>query len=147
MGTSTEITLRPIGYVKSKARSEGVDKKRISEIVIDGTISPALEGVDAFSHIFVLYWMHQVPVKEKRKLKVSLGRGLTPRGAFASRTEKRPNPIGLTLVQLREIRENVVRVKGLDAVDGTPVLDIKPFESADFAKRATSPEWWPEIEL
>ena len=147
MGIPAEIAIRPIGYVRAKASSERIDRKKISEIVIDRKISPALEGVDAFSHLFVLYWMHQVPGKEKRRLKVSLGGGLAPRGAFASRTEKRPNPIGLTLVQLKEIKGNVVRVKGLDAVDGTPVLDIKPFESADFAKRARSPEWWPEIEL
>ena len=67
-------------------------------------------------------------------------------GAFATRTPHRPNPIGLTLVELLEVEGNVVTVRGLDAFDGTPVLDMKPFDYWDVAEDARVPEWWMKLE-
>ena len=66
-------------------------------------------------------------------------------GVFAIRTNQRPNPIGLTLVQLLEVEGNTLLVRGLDAYDGTPVLDIKPFDAWDTAKDARVPEWWTRL--
>ena len=67
-------------------------------------------------------------------------------GVFATRTMFRPNPIGLTLVELLKVEGNVLTVKGLDAYDGTPVLDVKPFDAWDNATDAKVPEWWKKLE-
>ena len=63
-------------------------------------------------------------------------------GVFATRTMLRPNPVGLTLVELVKVDRNVLTVRSLDAFDGTPVLDIKPFDSWDNVETAKVPEWW-----
>lgn len=67
-------------------------------------------------------------------------------GVLATRVARRPNPIGLTLVELVERRGNVLTITGLDAFDGTPVLDIKPFDYWDMTKDARVPEWWMRLE-
>jgi tRNA-Thr(GGU) m(6)t(6)A37 methyltransferase TsaA len=66
-------------------------------------------------------------------------------GIFATRTMTRPNPVGLTLVELVKVEGNVLTVRGLDAFDGTPILDIKPFDSWDIAETAKVPEWWTKL--
>ena len=92
--------------------------------------------------------MHEVSEEERRTMKVRpRGRRDMPLlGAFATRTPHRPNPIGLTLVELLELEGNVVTVRGLDAFDGTPILDIKPFDYWDVAEYARVPEWWMKLE-
>lgn len=67
-------------------------------------------------------------------------------GVFATRSKFRPNPIGLALVELMKVEDNVLTVRGLDAFDGTPVLDLKPFDSWDMAKDAKVPRWWLKLE-
>ena len=67
-------------------------------------------------------------------------------GVYATRTPYRPNPIGLTLVEVLEVKDNVITVRGLDAVDGTPILDIKPFDYWDTAENARVPDWWMRLE-
>jgi tRNA-Thr(GGU) m(6)t(6)A37 methyltransferase TsaA len=67
-------------------------------------------------------------------------------GIFATRTPHRPNPIGLTRVKILNINGNVVTVQGLDAYDGTPVLDIKPFDSWDKTEDFKVPNWWKKLE-
>jgi len=67
-------------------------------------------------------------------------------GVFATRTSRRPNPVGLTLVELLKVEGNVLTVRGLDAFDGTPVLDIKPFDQRDMVEGARVPEWWMRLE-
>ena len=66
-------------------------------------------------------------------------------GVFATRTNLRPNPMGLTLVELLKVEGNILTVRGLDAFDGTPVLDIKPFDSWDNAEKAIVPDWWTRL--
>ena len=66
-------------------------------------------------------------------------------GVFATRTMLRPNPVGLTLVELVKVEGNVLTIRGLDAFDGTPILDIKPFDSWDTAKNVKVPEWWIKL--
>ena len=74
------------------------------------------------------------------------GRGDMPLlGVFPTRTPYRPNPIGLTSVELLELEGNVVTVRGLDAFDGTPVLDINLFDYWDMAEDARVPEWWMKL--
>jgi tRNA-Thr(GGU) m(6)t(6)A37 methyltransferase TsaA len=143
-----KIVLNPIGHVKTEAVGDEVkDKSRISQIIVCDELVEALEGVDGFSHLFVLFWLDQISSKQRMTLKVHpRGRMDLPLlGAFATRTNLRPNPIGLTLVELLKVEGNTLTVRGLDAFDGTPILDIKPFDSWDNAEKARVPEWWIKL--
>jgi tRNA-Thr(GGU) m(6)t(6)A37 methyltransferase TsaA len=115
--------------VRTQATGDEVkDKNRLSQIVIDDRLIEALEGIEDFSHLFVLFWLYKVEKEERKILKVHpRGREDLPLlGVFATRTMHRPNPIGLTLVELVTVERNILTVRGLDAFDGTPVLNIKP---------------------
>ena len=149
MSAAEKIELKPIGFVKTKAVGIEVrNKGNVSEIVFRKDLAEALDGIEDFSHLFVIFWMHEVSEEERRTIKVRpRGRRDMPLlGAFATRTPHRPNPIGLTLVELLELEGNVVTVRGLDAFDGTPVLDIKPFDHWDVPEDASVPEWWMKLE-
>ena len=143
-----KIFLNPIGRVKTEAVGDEVkDKSRISQIIIRDELVEALEGVEGFSHLFVLFWLNQISNQQRMTLKVHpRGRMDMPLlGVFATRTNLRPNPIGLTLVELLKVEGNTLTVRGLDAFDGTPVLDIKPFDSWDNAEKARVPDWWIKL--
>lgn len=145
---NVEFVVKPIGFVRTEAVGDEVkDKSRTSHIIIYAEFAEALEGIEGFSHMFVLYWLNQVS-REDVRLKVHpRGREDLPLlGVFATRTMYRPNPIGLTLVELVKVEGNVLTVRGLDAFDGTPVLDIKPFDPWDTAKDARVPMWWTKLE-
>jgi tRNA-Thr(GGU) m(6)t(6)A37 methyltransferase TsaA len=141
--------LEPVGFVSTEAVDKEVrDRNVVSRIVFREEYTEALEGVEEFSHLFVLFWLHEMSDEGKRILKVHpRGRGDMPLlGIFATRTPHRPNPIGLTRVKLLKIEGNVITVQGLDAYDGTPVLDIKPFDSWDTTEDFRVPEWWKKLE-
>ena len=147
MPSDAGIVMKPIGFVKTEAVGDEVkDKNRISQIIIHAEFAEALDGIEEFSHLFVLFWLNQVS-RENERLKVHpRGRKDLPLlGVFATRTMLRPNPIGLTLVELVKVEGNVLTVRGLDALDGTPVLDIKPFDPWDTAKDAKVPRWWTKL--
>jgi len=149
MLSQSKIVLEPIGVVKTTAVGDEVkDKTRISQIVLQPELTGALDGVYGFSHLFVLFWLHEIPREQRKILKVHpRGRKDMPLlGVFATRTMLRPNPVGLTLVKLVKVEGNVLTVKGLDAFDGTPVLDIKPFDSWDTTKNIKVPTWWTKLE-
>ena len=148
MSSQAEIVLKPIGVVRATAVGDEVkDKTRISQIIIHDEFIEALDGINEFSHLFVLFWLSNVS-NEEGLLKVHpRGRKDLPLlGVFATRTMYRPNPIGLTLVELVKGEGNVLTIRGLDAFDGTPVLDIKPFDHWDTAKDAKVPKWWTKLE-
>jgi len=143
-----KIFLHPIGRVKTESVGDEVkDKSRISQIIIRDELVEALEGVESFSHLFVLFWLNQISNRQRMTLKVHpRGRMDMPLlGVFATRTNIRPNPIGLTLVELLKVEGNTLTVRGLDAFDGTPVLDIKPFDSWDNVEKARVPDWWIKL--
>ncbi|PVX27085.1 MAG: tRNA (N6-threonylcarbamoyladenosine(37)-N6)-methyltransferase TrmO [Candidatus Bathyarchaeum sp.] len=145
----SEIRLGPIGFVRTEAVGKEVrDKKVVSQIVFREEYTEALEGVEEFSHLFVLFWLHEISDEDRKVMKVHpRGRADMPLlGSFATRTPYRPNPIGLTRVKLLKIEGNVVTVQGLDAYDGTPVLDIKPFDSWDTTEDFKVPEWWKKLD-
>lgn len=149
MPFQAEIVLKPIGFVRTVAVGDEVkDKSRLSQIVINNKFAAALDGVDGFSHAFVLFWLHGVSDEQRKTLKVHpRGRKDLPLlGVFATRTMLRPNPVGLTLVELVKVESNVLTVRGLDAFDETPVLDIKPFDSWDEASTFKVPGWWAKLE-
>jgi len=116
----------------------------ISEITVNSELSQALDGLEEFSHLIVLYWMHQLDRGRKLPLKVHpMGNQDLPlTGRFATRSPSRPNPVGQATVELLERRANVLKVKGLDAIDGTPIIDIKPYiPGYDSANDARAPRW------
>ena len=145
MSEQEKVEWIPIGFVKTRSRGREVrDKSRVSIIVIREDLVEALKGLEGFSHMFVLFWMHEVAIGTQGRLLVHpRGRPDLPLvGIFATRTPHRPNPIGLTLVELLHVDDNVVTVRGLDAFDGTPVLDIKPFDYMDVTEGVRVPTWW-----
>jgi tRNA-Thr(GGU) m(6)t(6)A37 methyltransferase TsaA len=141
------MSIIPIGAVRSPLKEPTYQrlnlKEIISDIIIDESLTEALNGLEGFSHIIVLYWMH-LATREKKRLKTHpMGRqDVPPQGLFATRSPNRPNPLGKTTVRLLERKGNVLRVQGLDAIDGTPVIDIKPYMPGyDSATDATTPDW------
>jgi len=149
MPVTEKIELKPVGFVRTEAVGKEVkNRSNVSQIILREDLAEALDGIEDFSHLFVIFWMHEIPKEDRtmRKVHPRGRRDLPLLGAFATRTPYRPNPIGLTLVDLLGVEGNVVTVRGLDAFDGTPVLDIKPFDYWDTAEDATVPEWWMRME-
>lgn len=143
-----DMALKAIGVVRNEVKQKPARgfnwREVVSQIIIDSHLAEALDGLDDFSHIIVLYWMHQATDSRKMAIKVHpRGRqSISPVGLFASRSPYRPNPLGKATVRLLERRGNILRVAGLDAIDGTPVVDIKPYiPDYDSASDATAPEW------
>jgi tRNA-Thr(GGU) m(6)t(6)A37 methyltransferase TsaA len=143
------ICLEPVGFVRTDAVGHEVrDKKVISQIVFCKELTEALEGIEEFSHLFILFWLNEISDQGRKIMKVHpRGRSDMPLlGIFATRTPHRPNPIGLTRVKLLNVEGNIITVQGLDAFDGTPVLDIKPFDSWDTTEDFKVPKWWLKLD-
>jgi len=138
--------LKPIGYVKSPI-TQPADQawgQIIAEIHVDAALAAGLGGLDQFSHVVVIFLMHQATFDAARDLvRRPQGRADMPElGIFAQRARHRPNPIGVTAVELVKVEGAMLTVRGLDAIDGTPVLDIKPyFPVFDRVDAAHVPEW------
>jgi tRNA-Thr(GGU) m(6)t(6)A37 methyltransferase TsaA len=149
MSSKGKIILTPIGFVRTNAVGDEVkDNNKLSQIIIHDELAEALDGIAGFSHLFVLFGLHEISDEQRKTLKVHPRgrRDLPLLGVLATRTMLRPNPIGLTLVELVKVEGNVLTVRGLDAFDGTPVLDVKPFDSWDMAKDARVPQWLIKLE-
>ena len=148
MSHEQKIVLNPIGYVKTVAVGDEVkEKSLISQIVVRDELTDGLSGISSYSHLFVLFYLNQITDDQRRTLRVHpRGRMDLPlTGVFAVRTMLRPNPIGLTVVELVSVEGNVLTVKGLDAFDGTPVLDVKPYDHWDIAENVKVPGWWLKL--
>ena len=146
--SSESIAIKPVGYVKTNAVGDEVkDRNRICQIIIRPELSEALLGISEYSHVFVLFWLNEITVEERSTLQVHpRGRMDIPLvGVFAARTNLRPNPIGLTLVELVSVEGNILTVRGLDAFDGTPVLDVKPYDYWDRPEEVRVPLWWVKL--
>ncbi len=144
-----KMPVKPIGFVRTELEEDELRKRRYnSDLVINPIYEDALEGIEGFSHLNIVFWMHHVSKEERSNLKVRpRGRRDMPLlGVFATRSPQRPNPIGLTLVELIERRGNIVTVKGLDAIDGTPILDLKPYDAWDRAEKIRVPSWRRRLE-
>ena len=138
-----DITLKAIGIVRNgiKQRPKQGWEKVVSDIVVNSSLTEALDRLEEFSHIIVLYWLHRA-ASGKVPLKIHpMGKQELPLvGLFATRSPHRPNPIGKATVRLLQRQGNILKVEGLDAIDGTPVIDIKPYlPGYDSAANATVP--------
>jgi tRNA-Thr(GGU) m(6)t(6)A37 methyltransferase TsaA len=134
---SPDIQVNPIGRVT-------LPGDRIL-VEIRPELASALEGLEGFSHVWVLYWFHENDRPEERAiLKVHPRRDpanpLT--GVFATRAPVRPNLIGLTLCRIVNVKKNILEVEGLDAREGSPVLDLKPYLPGSDALPEAQVPWW-----
>lgn len=145
-GMKARYCFRPIGFVRRGlpiSKESGIISRFqfISEIYIFNEYVDGLTGLEDFSHIIILW------VIDRRK-KVSLvghphgdlDKPLV--GVFATRSPNRPTPLGLTVVELVSVDGNIVRVRGLDAWDNTPILDIKPYDHYDHVNTFKVPPWF-----
>ncbi len=127
----TQITFIPIGIIRTPFKTpEGapIQPHRSGgaegTVEVDRELAEGLSDLDGFSHIILLYHLH---LSEGYKLKVVPFLDDQERGLFATRAPRRPNPIGLSVVRLQRIEGNVLHIADIDMVDGTPLLDIKPY--------------------
>lgn len=139
------IKLKPIGVAKSSVREHryGGWGSNVARIVLNKKYAKALDGIEGYSHALVLFWMHRVK-------KVTLKhhpQGTGPLvGIFACRCTGRPNPIGITTVKILKRRGNILTVKGLDVLNNTPIIDIKPFTPQyDSVSSARVPAWTKKL--
>lgn len=139
------VSLRPIAVVRNNViepRPHGWEEVR-SDLIVREELMPALDGLEAYSHVIVVFACHRVPDEARvLRLRPLDDLRLPEQGVLATRSQRRPNSLGVAVVPLVRRRRNILRVLGLDAIDGTPVLDIKPyFPTYDSAPEAHVPEW------
>ena len=140
------ICMHAIGTVRSPFTKNGVRIPRrdiIADVVIQEELAAALTGIEEWSHLIVLFWMDQLAKSHHQLMTHPRGRGDLPEvGVFSTRGRDRPNRIGLAVVELLKRRGNILTVQALDAYDGSPVLDIKPFDRYDAVTELRAPDWW-----
>jgi tRNA-Thr(GGU) m(6)t(6)A37 methyltransferase TsaA len=144
-GKDMQINMEPIGFVsndvhgkKDVSWGEDVSTIRLNEEYIGG-----LQGLNDFSHVTIIYYLDQAVYNREKHLKrhPQNREDMPLVGIFSQRGKDRPNRIGMTSVQIIGVFEDRLTVKGLDAIDGTPILDIKPYYPVYDRKDATVPEW------
>lgn len=145
MQTIQDICYRPIGVVRSPLLPQDhTPPRRVDSRGIEGTIdvfpqyAEGLSDLDGFSHVILLCHLH---LSEGYALTVKPPSDTVTHGVFATRSPRRPNPISLTVVRLLRMEQNVLHVLDVDLVDGTPVLDIKPYTPAIPADDAVRTGW------
>ncbi|GAA1879237.1 tRNA (N6-threonylcarbamoyladenosine(37)-N6)-methyltransferase TrmO [Actinomadura bangladeshensis] len=126
-----EFTLTPVGHVSSTLTDRASAPKQGGEgapeawLVFEPAVFPALEGLRPGDRVFVLTWLHLSP-RDVLRVHPRDDPSAPMRGVFATRSPDRPNPIGLHPVEILEVTGRRVRVRDLEALDGTPILDVKP---------------------
>jgi tRNA-Thr(GGU) m(6)t(6)A37 methyltransferase TsaA len=139
------VSIRPIGVVRNGVREPRPDGWELvrSDIALRDDLTPMLEGIDGYTHLIVIFAFDKVPESATRaRLRPGSDRRVPELGVLATRSQLRPSPVGVSVVRLLRRRRNLLRVQGLDAIDGTPVLDIKPYyPNHDAVPDAGVPEW------
>jgi tRNA-Thr(GGU) m(6)t(6)A37 methyltransferase TsaA len=152
--------LKPIGIIRTPYKKDrdapyqAYKSEDVGEIEVFKEYEEGLKDIEGFSHLIILYEFHKSIKRSVKKEHYLESRGLlvkpylddVPRGVFATRSPNRPNPIGLTVVELLERKGNILKVKGIDMLDGTPLLDIKPYVPK-FDKREKVRIGWLESKL
>src|SRR3989344_5231436 len=138
-----EIKIKPIGFVVNQEQKHfGGWQNVITDLIIDKKYQDALEGLNDYSHLIVIYWMHDVKTCDIRHIPQGKVGEVPKVGIFACRCPQRPNPIGISTVKIIKIQDNIITVHGLDAINNTPILDIKPYiQQYDAVSDAYAPDW------
>jgi tRNA-Thr(GGU) m(6)t(6)A37 methyltransferase TsaA len=136
--TKARAEFRLIGVVEKAGEQE-------AQVRVLPEFCAGLKGIADFSHIIILYWMHLRDSEEERQTLVVFPRKHAvnvEKGVFACRSPSRPNPVGFCVVELLKVEKCLLTVRGLDAVEGSPIIDIKPYlPRADLIPDARAPEW------
>ena len=164
------MQIAPIGHIRSSvqlstgccAKDESSERKAAqqppcfkryaqqeADLIIQPQFEELLHGIEDYSHLMVLYWPHLLdPAKTQQRKIRPMGRSELPLyGVFATRTPGRPNPVLVTVVKLLARQGNVLRVQGLEAVNGSPLIDIKPHTASYWAEgEVTVPQWMQELQ-
>lgn len=139
------MALEPIAMVKNDVKEMGRHDwdKKVSQLIFRPDLEDALEGLKEFSHLIVLFWFHLSPagVSAAHKTHPQMRPDLPLVGVFATRSPVRPNALGMAVVEIRGQIKNVLMVTGLDALDGTPIVDIKPYLPGDSIANINVPDW------
>lgn len=141
-----EIILKPIGFVSSSVTEQTDENwgQITSRILLQSEYIGALSGLEDFSHAIIITYLHQAKYeKEKHLQRRPRGLESMPKvGIFSQRAKDRPNPIGVTAVKIINVEDGYIEVQGLDAINETPVLDIKPYyPQYDKIDSPKVPEW------
>ncbi len=145
--SSSKFTIVPIGIIRTPHKStEGIPRQPTFAQGVEGTIliypqfREALTDLDGFERIWVLFWCHRA---KAFKLKIIPYADTTERGLFATRAPSRPNPIGISHLRLKgvDVAKGMLKVSDVDILDGTPIIDIKPY-SPEFDCIAKSKSGW-----
>jgi tRNA-Thr(GGU) m(6)t(6)A37 methyltransferase TsaA len=149
MSQPETISLEPIGYVETGLSQAGTSVARtelVSELVVYERYTECLDGIEGYSHLFVLFWMHKTPPGDFQAKVHPRGRQDLPlTGVLATRMRNHPNPIGLAVVELLRRKNNRLTVRRLDAYPGSPVMDIKPYDHYDVVTDISVPAWWTSL--
>lgn len=137
------ISIKPLGQSKNKIQKPTLSgwKNVVTEIVINKQYTEGLDGIEDYSHIIVVYWMNkEVECHLKHHPQ---GRSDVPYiGIFSCRCPQRPNRIAFSTVKLVSRHGNVLKVKGLDILNGTPIIDVKPYwPQYDLVEKSKIPDW------
>jgi tRNA-Thr(GGU) m(6)t(6)A37 methyltransferase TsaA len=140
------VSMRPIGVVRNAERElSSQDWREVrSDLIFRDDLMGALDGLETWSHIIVVCAFNRLPEEHLGKTHiVPMDDPRNPvQGILATRSQLRPNPIGVSVVSLLRRRRNILRVKGLDAIDGTLILDVKPYiPGYDDVSDARVPDW------
>lgn len=138
-----EITLQSIGVAKNQEKKHfGGWASVATDLLLNEKYRDALKGLEDYSHLIVIYWMHDVKTCDIRHVPQGKVGEVPEVGIFACRCPQRPNPIGVSTVKLLNVKNNIVSVEGLDVINGTPILDIKPYTPQyDAPANARVPDW------
>ena len=153
-----QISLKPIGYVRTERSDSEVSqswpKGVPGRITLFPEYSAGLRGLEGFSHLIIVAWLHKVSEENRNVLKVRFRRftrlgmrleDLPEVGVFASDSPHRPNPIAISIVKVRKIDGDSVYVEGLDLYDGTPILDLRAYTPSYSIPGFTTPSWYQRL--
>jgi len=141
-----DTAIKIIGYIESPIKQQTDERwgEVESRVVLLRAYVAGLKGIEQFSHALIITYLHKARFDPSRDL-IRRPRGLADMpevGIFAQRAKDRPNPLGITAVSIAGLERGALVVRGLDAIDGTPVIDVKPYYPAyDRLQDATVPEW------
>ncbi len=140
------MELKAIGVIHSPyiepddAPIQGRPAEEILEIEVFPEYMDGMKGIDQVSHLIVLYWCDRV---DRGILQSITPFSNDPKGVFACRAQMRPNPIAFCIAEVLERNENILRVKGIEALEGSPLLDLKPYSSAIDSIEGIRIGWMP----